>query len=289
MSWIEYRNNPEWQFNPQVTTPEGRDAAERERNTRSEQVRTQLRPETDLRYGPGPRQLLDCFPAAAAAPAIHVYFHGGYWRRGDKAGSGFVAHASHALGLPTAVMGYDLCPDVTLAQIVAQALDGIEWVHRNARRLGAPSGRVILSGHSAGAQLCAMALSCDWRARGLDPAFLAGAALISGIYELEPVLHISVNEQVRLSSGDVAAVSPMQHPPRRRAPVALAVGGRESPGWIDQTRAYAAICEGAGCATEVFVMPGEDHYSMTLAAHGAANTPVMRAIAGMLASIPPSG
>jgi len=187
------------------------------------------------------------------------------------------------------VMGYDLCPKVTVAQIVAQALDGIEWVHRNAARLGAPGGRVIVSGHSAGAQLCAMALACDWRARGLDPAFLAGAALISGIYELEPVLHISVNEQARLSPPDVAAVSPMQHPPRCGVPVVLAVGGRESPGWIDQTQAYAAVCERAGCATEVVVMPGEDHYSMTLAAHGAADTPVMRAIAGMLASIPPSG
>ena len=282
MAWFDYRDNLEWHFNPQMVTPEGRDSAELARVALSEDARRSLTREADLRYGPGPRQLLDYFPVAAPARAIHVYFHGGYWRRGDKAASNFVAAPSLALGLPTAVMGYDLCPAVTVAQIVAGALDGIEWIHRNAERLGVPGGRVILSGHSAGAQLCALALACDWRARGIDPAFIVGAALVSGIYELEPVMHISVNEQIRLAAADVAAVSPLRHPPRMRVPVVLAVGGRESPGWIDQTQSYAAVCLEAGCAAEVMVLPGENHYSMAVTAHSSVESPVMRAIDRML-------
>ena len=282
MTWTAYRDNPEWQFNPGVTTPDGREPAEAVRNALAAQAHASLGPTTDLRYGTGPRQMIDFFPAQGTARALHVYFHGGYWRRGDRRASAFAAAPSVRHGIAYAAVGYDLCPDVPLEAVVAEALAAIEWLHRNAARLGAPGGRLFLTGHSAGAHLVAMALACDWSSRGIDPGFIAGAALLSGIYELEAVLHISVNEQARLTVPRARALSPMLHPPRIAVPLVLAAGSRESPGWIDQTTSYAAVCRAAGCTTEVLTLPDADHYSVPVAAIGADDAPVLQAVLRIL-------
>ena len=57
--------------------------------------------------------------------------------------------------------------------------------------------------------------------------------------------------------------SPMFNPPLRPVPILLEVGGEEPAGWQAQTVDYAKVCADAGCATEVFVLPGETHFSIT--------------------------
>ena len=49
-------------------------------------------------------------------------------------------------------------------------------------------GRLARAGYDVsfvarGAHLAAMVLACDWAGRGIDPGFIAGATLLSGIYE----------------------------------------------------------------------------------------------------------
>jgi arylformamidase len=282
MTWTDYRDNLEWQFNPGVTTPHGRDPAEAVRNELAEQAHAALDPQTGLRYGPGARQLLDFFPAQGPARAIHVYLHGGYWRRGDRRISAFAAAPSVRRGVAYAAVGYDLCPDVSLEAVVAEAIDAVEWLHRNAARLGVPGGRIYITGHSAGAHLAAMVLACDWAGRGLDPGFIAGANLLSGIYEVEPVVHISVNEQARLTVERARALSPMLHPPRVAVPVVLAAGALESPGWIDQTTTFAEVCRAAGCKVEVLTLPQADHYSVPVAAIGRDDAAILRSMLRVL-------
>ena len=72
MAWSDYRDNLEWHFNPQMVTPEGRDRAERARVALSEDARRGLTSEADVRYGSGPCQLLDYFPATAQIGRAHV-------------------------------------------------------------------------------------------------------------------------------------------------------------------------------------------------------------------------
>lgn len=278
MTWTDYRNDLEWHFNPSVTTPGARDPAELERGRLSEAAHAALGPRVGLRYGTGPRQLLDLFPAQGTARLLHVYVHGGYWRRGDRRLSAFGAEPLVRRGIAHAALGYDLCPDLTLEALVEEIREAFVWLHREATGLGVPGGRLFVTGHSAGAHLCAMALACDWSARGIEPGFIAGAALLSGIYELEAVRHISVQEQVQLTEERARALSPTLHPPRVAVPVLFATGDRESAGWIDQTNVYAEVCRRAGCTVEVFSLPGADHYSVPVAAMGREGTPVLEAM-----------
>jgi arylformamidase len=193
----------------------------------------------DLRYNDGPLGRLDVFPADWTGAPVHVFFHGGFWRGRDKSDYSYLAAALVPAGITTVVMNYDLCPKVSVAEIVSQAGRGLRWVQANAPSFAGDPDRITASGHSAGAHLIAMALATDRGGELLPKGLLKGAVLISGIYDLAPVPQISVNEQVRLDPSDVAAVSPMFHLPDPAVPLEVIVGGGETPGWITQSRRFA--------------------------------------------------
>lgn len=285
MPWTDYQENLEWQFSPNLVSGESREPAMAARDAASAKAVETLKPERDIRFGTGLRQLLDFFPAkgsgAVTCRVIHVYVHGGFWRQGHKDTAGYVAPASVELGLPTVVLGYDLCPQVTLEQVTAQVLDGIAWVYRNSSRLGVPGSKVFISGHSAGAHLCAMALACDWTSRNVPPDFLVGAALSSGIYDIGFVPHVTLNKVIKLTPDRVKFNSPMFNPPLRPLPVIIFAGGRESPGWVNQTEEYTQVLRSAGCDVSVLKFPEDNHSTLGMAAHGDAGSLMMRGMAGI--------
>ncbi len=66
----------------------------------------------DVRYGPTLAEYCDVFPAGPGAP-VHVFIHGGYWRRFSARDHDFVVPQLVAAGLTTVVVNYALCPIVT--------------------------------------------------------------------------------------------------------------------------------------------------------------------------------
>jgi arylformamidase len=97
---------------------------------------------------------------------------------------------------------------------------------------------------------------------GLSPGLLKAAVLVSGIYELEPVLGITVNETIGLRPEMVAGVSPMRHPPGPGIRLDVVAGGAETPAWIGQSRDYADACRRHGAACAYHELAGEDHFSI---------------------------
>ena len=79
------------------------------------------RAELGLSYGDTPRQTVDLFlpPGSAAAP-LALFVHGGYWRSLDPSLFSHVARGLNAHGIAVAVCGYDLCPIVTITEIIEQ-------------------------------------------------------------------------------------------------------------------------------------------------------------------------
>jgi len=51
-----------------------------------------------------------------------MFIHGGYWRSLDKKDFSFLAPAWVDAGVSLAVVNYDLCPKVTMEEIVRQML-----------------------------------------------------------------------------------------------------------------------------------------------------------------------
>ena len=96
----------------------------------------------------------------------------------------------------------------------------------------------------------------------------ARAALaISGLFDLEPLIHTSLNAALDLTDPEARALSPIHWPaPNGGAPGGRTldcwVGGAESNEFIRQSRSMAAEWGGKGADTHVEVLDGLDHFTM---------------------------
>jgi len=250
------------QFMPRLAVPD-HETWLNEHLALSETAHRTLPCRLDIPYGDTPLQKLDIFPAAQPSAPVQVFFHGGYWRALDKNHYSFIALSLAPAGITTVLVNYDLCPAVTLDDIVRQVMKSVAWVHRNISAHGGDPRRIHVSGNSAGAHLAAMALQHDWAADGLPPDLVKGACCITGIYDLAPVLRIEANAEIRLTPEMIDRNSPLRQRPRTPAPVVVAVGGDETPGWIKQSSDYAALLRRHGVPTEFMLIAGTHHFSIT--------------------------
>jgi len=199
----------------------------------SEAARARLEGCLNLRYGSGPRQTVDLFPAAQPRGAL-LFIHGGYWRALDKSDHAFVAPPLVAQGIGVAVINYDLCPDISIARIVDECREGVAWLRREGTRYGVPAERLVVAGHSAGGHLAAMLVATDWSALG-SPSGLAGAVAVSGVFDLEPLVQVSFNADLKLDRARARAVSPIHLRPRSSVPMLCAAGADETSEFIRQS------------------------------------------------------
>ncbi|HSK28518.1 MAG TPA: alpha/beta hydrolase [Candidatus Limnocylindria bacterium] len=252
----------EYQFNPRVSVPEFPELA-KIRGAQARQVRESAKSWLNVAYGSSPRESLDIYAADKAGGPVLVYIHGGYWRSGSKEENCNFVPTFTERGATVVLAEYDLCPQVTVSDIVRQTRASIAWVYRNILRYGGDSGRLFVSGHSAGGHLTAMALAHDWEKEGLARDLIKGAVATSGVYDLEMVMRISVQEQVRMTPEVAKLNSPFLNPLRVRCPLVVAVGSDEPKGWQQMSEDYFRFCKEHGINVEYLVVPGANHYTMT--------------------------
>jgi arylformamidase len=197
----------------------------------SAQVRSRMSSQLDLAYGAMPGEKLDLFPARKGDGSCLMFIHGGYWRSLDKSDFSFLAPALVDAGISLAVVNYDLCPKVTIGDIVQQMLRASRWLWLHAEEHGMDQDRLYVGGHSAGGHLAAMMMCALWPAfdRRLPKDLWKGALAISGVYDLRPLVQVDfLQPDLRLDEASAARVSPALMMPATRCPVMTCVGGDES-------------------------------------------------------------
>ena len=216
-------------------------------------ARRTLGGEPDRAYGEHPRERFDLFrPTSARDGAAVLFVHGGYWQALEKAAFSHLANGPIAHGLPVAVAGYPLCPEVPLARIVESLRAAVRATARATGR------RVVVAGHSAGGHLAA-AMAASERG-GDDP--VAAAVAISGLFDLEPLVHTSINGALGLDVATARALSPVRWPGPVRKRVEAWVGGEESREYHRQSRDLVRFWGEQGVDTEYAVVPGADHFTV---------------------------
>src|SRR5437899_2082649 len=100
-----------------------------------------------IAYGPGDRNTIDLFPGDNQGPIV-VFIHGGYWQALDGSSFSHCARGLNAHGISVAIPTYDLCPQVTVDDIIQQMRAATRELARHGRSL-------VISGHSAGGPLAA--------------------------------------------------------------------------------------------------------------------------------------
>ena len=194
-------------------------------------ARRTLEARLGLRYGPTLDEYVDIFPASRRNAPILVFLHGGYWRILSARDFSFVASGPVAAGVTVAVVNYSLCPAVTLDEIVRQTRSAIVWLWRHAREHNADPENIHVCGHSAGGQLTAMAALTEWeRDYGLPRTVVKSGIPISGLFDLEPLRHSFLQDDLRLDDDLVARNSPQFLIRTVPAPLLVTCGGDEERG-----------------------------------------------------------
>lgn len=218
----------------------------------------------DVAYGSGPNETLDVFPGATKSAPVLVFIHGGYWRSLDKADHSFIAPAITGLGACVVIPNYALCPAVTIPEICLQMVRALEWTWRHVAEYGGDPGRITVAGHSAGGHLAAQVLACHWRlhAPDLPERLVRNALSISGLYDLEPMVHTPfLKESLRLTREAAVRCSPAFMPAPRFGQLVTVAGGDESAEFLRQNRLirsawgrrHVPVCE---------ALPGLNHFSV---------------------------
>ncbi|MCY4237328.1 MAG: alpha/beta hydrolase [Rhodospirillaceae bacterium] len=258
----------EQQYNLRPRHPE-RDLVYARYAAASSELRAEANGRYDVRYGTAERQVMDILSAGAGAPVL-VFFHGGYWRALDKSIFSCIAAPYLRAGWTVALPNYTLAPAAPIDEIVEEARQAVAWV---ANELLPDGGPLVLSGHSAGAQLAVMAMLADWRARGFARSPIMGGIPVSGLFDLEPICHTSINNLVRLQPADAIRNSPAHLAVPGAGPLLLMVGSGETEEFHGQTERFAEIWRASGNSTQTVIADGHTHFSI-LGAFGEANDPL---------------
>jgi arylformamidase len=233
---------------------------------RSRDAERQFRCQKNLPWGERPDETFDYFPAASAHAPLLVYFHGGYWQEHSKDESLFAAPDCVANGIAFAAIDYTLAPRATLGTIVEQCRRAIASLHRQAVMLGFDARRIYVAGNSAGAHLAAMLLVAGWQAAyGLADDAVAGAVLLSGIYDLEPLMGTYIDAALHLTDADVAELSPLRLTMGRPVRTIVAWGENETDEFKRQSHEFAPALAGSGFPVSTFELAGTNHFDIVFA------------------------
>ncbi len=194
-----------------------------------------------------------------------VYIHGGYWQELSAQDSLFPAAACIERGLAFAALDYTLAPQATVADIIAQCRSALTWLFRHAAALGVDAQRIVVAGSSAGAHLSAMVALPGALPDGHGGMFaLHAAVLVSGIYELEPLVGTSINTALGLNPQSAQQASPLRAPLRGFPRTQVCYGAVETYEFKRQSQEFSQALTAAGAQCEMFEVQQRNHFDVIL-------------------------
>ena len=251
---VEYNNRARVPDHPDIFARWARAAAA----SRDEAI-GEGRAELGIKFGPSPRQIIDLFmPKGGGTASLAMFVHGGYWRSLDPSMFSHMARGPNERGISVAVVGYDLCPNVTIADIIEQMRRMCAYLwHRFSRRM-------TVYGHSAGGHLAACMIATDWKALAPDvPADLVPAAYsISGLFDLDPLLHLAANADFKLDAAEARRISPLFWPVAAGRVFDAVVGAIESAEFLRHSKVIAQEWKKRGVETRYEEIAGANHFTI---------------------------
>lgn len=250
----EYNNRARVPEHPTILARWQKDAAD----YRDDMLKSE-RAELANSYGPSERQIIDLFFSQNTDdPPLALFIHGGYWRALDPAQFSHVARGLNAHGITVALAGYDLCPLVSVGDIIEQTRMACLFLWERLNK------RITVYGHSAGGHLAACLLATDWQT--VDPTMPAdlvpAAYSISGVFDLTPLVHVSMNQDLKLDDAQARKTSPLFWPVAAGRILDAVVGGDESSEFLRQGKIITETWRRSRAETRYEVMPGKNHFTM---------------------------
>jgi arylformamidase len=216
------------------------------------------RSELNIRFGPSERQYLDLFNAKETDAPVALFIHGGYWRAMSPKEHSHLARGLTGNGVTVAVAGYDLSPQVSIAQIIEEMRAAVLFLWK---RFGK---RIMVYGHSAGGHLTACMMATDWPS--LDPTappdLVPAGYAVSGVFDLAGLINTDMNADFKLDEASARAASPLFWPAPTGRVLDIVVGADELPEFIRLSHVMADSWGAAGVQTRYEEVPGTHHFNV---------------------------
>jgi arylformamidase len=230
-------------------------------------VRDAVRCDLDIAYGDGNRETLDIlYPDTDGKVPLIVFLHGGYWLSMTKDSYSFIGENFVKAGAAFAVIGFGLCPDITLAQMTGQVERAITHLWDRADEYGFDRDRFYLAGHSSGGHLAAMVLSGGISGNPrVPPETFKASVIVSGLFDLAPIAATYINNYIQLDNAGVKALSPLHHIPpadKQMGPLILGTGEHELAEYFLHQSRYAEAWIGAGHDLKMCDAAGYQHFDV---------------------------
>ncbi|MEQ2254506.1 hypothetical protein ILYODFUR_004456 [Ilyodon furcidens] len=230
----------------------------------TEQARSLAQTLINVPYGDGDGEKLDVYIPRTDSLDVNlvIYIHGGYWQFLSKEESGFMAVPLIDKDVVVVAVGYTIAPKGDMDLMVSQVRRSVVSVIQQYSHI---SG-LYLCGHSAGAHLAAMVLSTDWSQYSITPN-IKGAFLVSGIFDLLPILSTYVNEPLKMTEEVAVRNSPSQLVSQLKqsssgCQIVVAVAQNDSPEFRKQSEEYYKALEAAGLNVTMEDVANTDHFSI---------------------------
>jgi acetyl esterase/lipase len=226
------------------------------------------RVQTDIAFGPDPRQKLDVYPGAgpAGAKPVIVFIYGGSWQSGRRQDYRWVGRALAAQGFLTVVPDYRLVPEHVFPNFVDDGAAAVRWARDNAAAFGGDPDRIVLMGHSAGAYN-AMMLGLDRHfldAAGVPQSAVRGVIALSGPYDFYP-WDTPVSEAAFGRHHDPAQTQPVTFARADAPPLLLLHGSADTTVRPRNVTRLEARMTAAGGRVQSKIYEGMDHKGAVLA------------------------
>jgi acetyl esterase/lipase len=149
-----------------------------------------------FRYAPDhERQQLDVYaPKDAKNLPVVFWIHGGGWQAGDKSDVGLKPEWFLGKGFVFVSTNYRLLPQVDMGTLVRDVAKAAGWVRKHIAEHGGDPDRVIVGGHSAGAQLAALICTDDryLRAEGVPLTAIKGCVPVDGdTFDIPAIIEVA--------------------------------------------------------------------------------------------------
>lgn len=218
--------------------------------------REQSKSELDITTDDSGSLRYDIFWPQDKPKGMFIFVHGGYWQATDKSIWSHLAKGAVDAGWAVVMPGYDLCPDVSIDDIISMVAASINHAAKII------PGPIILTGHSAGGHLVSAMCTTDTQLEKDASDRIKHVVPISGLGDLRPLLKTKLNEALQLNWQTASALSPVLQTPLPNTRLTAWVGGSERSEFLRQNRLLADMWHGLGANTQVIEEPDKHHFSI---------------------------
>ena len=223
---------------------------------------------TECQYGPKSSNTLNLFMPKSASQEkprpLMVFIHGGYWQELSKNESQFSALDFIKNDIAFAAIDYTLCPEATIQEIIDECRLAITWLQVNSNQFNYNPNKIFISGSSAGAHLTAMCALNNNNKINANLEKIAGIILVSGIYDLEPIVKTTINKVVGMDNKSASKASPLFKDLKEMPDTIIAWGEIEPLEFKKQSINFAEALRASGTKVETLEICNRNHFDIIL-------------------------